>query len=246
MSLNLAGYEEKAQEAIKLFWGNRHAAVTKQELAGKVDAGERAGVTAGKNMDGFFALIVDLVEKNGLKDAKIHLMRRVLALPGYFRPTKLWDILVTRNGQLVAALEFKSQVGPSFGNNFNNRAEESIGTAVDLWTAYRESAFGEDAPRPFVGWLMLLEDCEESRVAIKEQSPHFPILKDLQGASYAERYNNLCRKLMLERLYSAATIIVSPREARESGAYKELSDITSLNNFVASFAGHIAAEAARK
>ncbi|UVC15293.1 PaeR7I family type II restriction endonuclease [Mesorhizobium onobrychidis] len=246
MGLNLVSYEDKAREAIKLFWGNRHAAVAKQKLAGKVDAGERAGVTAGKNMDGFFALIVDLVEKNGLKDAEIHLMRRVLTLPGYFRPTKLWDILIISKGHLVAALEFKSQVGPSFGNNFNNRAEESIGTAVDLWTAYRESAFGEDVPRPFVGWLMLLEDCAESRIAVRDKSPHFPVLKDLQCASYAERYNNLCRKLMLERLYSAATIIVSPRDAHDTGAYSELSDTTSLNNFVASFAGHIAAEAARK
>ena len=137
MALDLADYETRAREAIKLFWGNRQAAVEKQKLAGKVDQGERAGVTSGKNMDGFFTLIVALVEKNGLKDAEIHMQRRVLTLPGFFRPTKLWDILIIRRGHLIAALEFKSQVGPSFGNNFNNRTEEAIGTAVDLWTAYR-------------------------------------------------------------------------------------------------------------
>lgn len=246
MALDLANYEERTREAIKLFWGNRHAAVAKQKLAGKVDAGERAGVTAGKNLDGFFTLIVELVEKNGLKDAQVHLMKRVLTLPGYFRPTKQWDILITRNERLVAALEFKSQVGPSFGNNFNNRTEEAIGTAVDLWTLYRENGFGQDAPRPFVGWLMILEDCKESRAPIRDKSPHFPILADLQGASYSGRYNNLCRKLMQEQLYSAASIITTPRTAHEDGAYTEMSDITSMNNFVAAFAGHIAAEAARK
>ena len=83
--------------------------------------------------------------------------RKVLTLPGYFRPTKLWDLLIINHGHLVAALELKSQVGPSFGNNFNNRTEEALGTAVDLWTAYREGAFGESA-RPYVGWLMLVED----------------------------------------------------------------------------------------
>ena len=44
----------------------------------------------------------------------------MLTLPGYFRPTKLWDLLVTYKGQLIAAIELKSHVGPSFGNNFNN------------------------------------------------------------------------------------------------------------------------------
>src|SRR5690606_29783357 len=144
------------REAVKLFWGNREAARLKQLESGKADQGERAGVTAGKNMNGFLQLVAELAEANGLTDATILQDGRVLTLPGYFRPTKLWDLLILRKGHLVAALEFKSQVGPSFGNNFNNRTEEAIGTAVDLWTAYREGAFGEQ-PRPFVGWLMLLE-----------------------------------------------------------------------------------------
>jgi hypothetical protein len=245
MALDLADYETRAREAIKLFWGNRQAAVEKQKLAGKVDQGERAGVTSGKNMDGFFTLIVALVENNGLKDAEIHMQRRVLTLPGFFRPTKLWDILIIRRGHLIAALEFKSQVGPSFGNNFNNRTEEAIGTAVDLWTAYREGAFGKDHPRPFVGWLMLLEDCPESQAKVRDQSPHFPVMPDFQNASYGERYNILCRKLTEERLYSAASIIVSPRTAADTGDFRELGETTSLRNFVASFSGHIAAEAAR-
>jgi hypothetical protein len=28
---------------------------------------------------------------------------------------------------------------PSFGNNFNNRSEEAIGSASDIWIAYREA-----------------------------------------------------------------------------------------------------------
>lgn len=173
------------------------------------------------------------------------MQRRVLTLPGFFRPTKLWDILVLRRGHLVAALEFKSQVGPSFGNNFNNRTEEAIGTAVDLWTAYREGAFGKDHPRPFVGWLMMVEDCEESRAPVRDQSPHFPVFKEFQGASYGSRYNILCQRLIQERLYTAATIIMSPRSAADTGDYAELGETTSLKSFVASFAGHIAAEAVR-
>ncbi len=244
MSIDLADYENKAHEAVKAFWGNREAARQKQVESGKADQGERASVTAGKNMDGFLALAKDIVRLNGLEQAEICLQRRVLALPGYFRPTKLWDMLVINDGRLVAALEFKSQVGPSFGNNFNNRSEEAIGTAVDLWTAYREGAFGQ-TPRPFVGWLVLVEDCDRSRSPIRNDSPHFSVLEEFQETSYADRYNLLCQKLVQEQLYTTATVLLSPRASVDDGAYSELSEMTSLKTFITTLAGHAAAEAAR-
>lgn len=168
----------------------------------------------------------------------------MLTLPGYFRPTKLWDLLVVNEGRLVAALEFKSHVGPSFGNNFNNRKEEAIGTSHDLWTAYREGAFGKQA-RPFVGWLMVVEDATASRAPVKDQSPHFPVFQEFVGASYQKRYDILCQRLAQEQLYSAAAVIATPRSAVADGAYSELSAMAGLRSFVAALAGHIATEAAR-
>jgi hypothetical protein len=244
MTLNLVNYEKHAKASVRAFWGNRSAARQKQIDAGKADPGERAAVTAGKNMDGFIRLAIRLVEAKGLKNATIQTSKRVLTLPGFFRPTKLWDMLVLNNGRLVAAIEFKSQVGPSFGNNFNNRTEEAIGTAHDFWTAYRERAFGE-SPRPFVGWLMLVEDSPGSRKPVKDVSPHFPISKDFVQASYAERYKLLCEKLVLENLYTTATLMLSPRSASTTGQYSEMSEKTGLKTFVTTFAAHIAAEASR-
>jgi hypothetical protein len=244
MSLNLADYERQAREAVMAFWGNREAARQKQIEAGITDQGERAGVTGGKNMDGFTALIIDLVKANGLAHADIHLERKVLTLPGYFRPTKLWDILVMNEGRLVAGVELKSQVGPSFGNNFNNRTEEAIGTAHDFWTAYREDAFGKH-PRPFIGWLMLVEDAPKSRTPVQDRSRHFPVFPEFQRASYLRRYDLLCQRLVQEQLYTTASLIASPRSGKATGEYCELSELTSLKTFVTSFAGHIAAEAAR-
>lgn len=244
MPLDLADYEKKTAEAVMAFWGNRQKARQKQIEAGKADQGERAGVTGGKNMDGFIALVIDIVHANGLAHAQIHKQRAVLTLPGYFRPTKLWDLLVIHKGQLIAAIELKSQVGPSFGNNFNNRTEEAIGTAHDLKTAYREGAFGKQ-PVPFVGWLMLVEDAPASRSPVRDSSPHFPVFKEFQGASYLRRYDVLCQRLMQEQLYSTAAVMASPREACTTGTYESLSDMTSFKTFVTSLAGHIAAEAAR-
>lgn len=227
------------------FWGNREKARQKQIEAGKADQGERSSVTAGKNMDGFVALIIDIVNANGLAHADIHRVRRLVTLPGYFRPTKLWDLLVINRGNLVAAIELKSHIGPSFGNNFNNRTEEAIGTSHDLKLALREGAFG-DHPLPFVGWMIMVEDAAGSRSAVRDSSPHFPVFPEFQGASYLKRYDILCQRLIKEQLYSAASVIASPREAVTSGAYSDLSEMTSFKTFVTSLAGHVAAEAARQ
>lgn len=243
MSLDLADYETKARDAVMAFWGNREKARQKQIEAGNVDAGERGSVTAGNNMDGFIALVIDLVKANGLAHAAIHQQRKVLTLPGYFRPTKLWDLLVINEGRLIAAVELKSQVG-SFGNNFNNRTEEAIGTAHNFWTAYREGAFGKH-PRPFLGWLMMVEDAAGSRSSVRDSSPHFPVFPEFQGASYLKRYDLLCQRLVQEQLYTTASVLATPREAVNSGAFAELSELTNLKTFVTTLAGHIAAEAAR-
>lgn len=244
MALDLVDYDQKAREAVKAFWGNREAARLKQIESGKADQGGRAGVTAGKNMDGFLVLVLDLIRANGLAHAEIYQNRAMLTLPGYFRPTKLWDLLVLYKGELIAAIELKSQVGPSFGNNFNNRTEEAIGTAHDLWTAFREDAFGKQ-PRPFVGWLMMVEDAPGSRRPVRDSSPHFSVLDEFKGASYLKRYDLLCQRLVQEQLYTAATVIAAERSAVDSGAYSQLSPMTGIKSFVTAFAGHIAAEAAR-
>ena len=244
MSLDLVDYELKAREAVRAFWGNREAARQKQIESGKPDQGERAGVTAGKNMDGFLSLILDIIQANGLADAEIYQNRSMLTLPGYFRPTKEWDLLAIYKGELITAIELKSQVGPSFSNNFNNRTEEAIGTAHDFWTAYREEAFGKQ-PRPFVGWLMMVEDAPGSRRSVQERSPHFPVFEEFQGASYLQRYDLLCQRLVQEQLYTTAAIITAERNAVTTGEYAELSPMTNLKTFVSSLAGHIATQAAR-
>jgi len=230
LAIDLVNYEQKAREAVQAFWGNREKARQKQIESGKADQGERAGVTGGKNMDGFIALVIDIVRANGLDHADIHQQRRVLTLPGYFRPTKLWDLLVINNGRLVAALEFKSQVGPSFGNNFNNRTEEAIGSALDLWTAYREHAY-LTSPQPFLGYFFMLEDCAASNRPVKVQEPHFKVFPEFVGASYMRRYEIFCRKLVLERHYTAAAFLSSAAADGIEGRYSTQADDLSLERF---------------
>lgn len=244
MAINIKNYEKNTRRAVRAFWRNRQAANEKQKATGTRDSGERGSVTSGKNMNGFVELIVDIVSKNGLKNASIFQDRALLTLPGFYRPTKVWDLVVIYKGELIAAIELKSQVGPSFGNNFNNRVEEAIGAAKDIWTAYREGAFG-DQPRPFVGWMMLVEDTDKSRSPVKITSPHFAVFKEFNEASYQERYRIFCQKLIMEKMYDAASVITSPRKAISTGKYIELSQLTGIETFIATLAGHISAVSTR-
>jgi len=133
-----------------------------------------------------------------------------IELPGYYRPTKKWDLVVVHGGVLVAAIELKSQIGPSFGNNFNNRIEEGLGNAVDVWRAYEEGTFG--AVRPWLGYIFLLEDAPASTRPVKVARSIFPAEPAFTETSYAQRYQIFCRRLVRERLYDAACFLMSSSE----------------------------------
>jgi hypothetical protein len=177
--------QDRFQAAVQQFWTGRARAQQKKISGGRIDAGTRGAVTAGTHMGALEVLVVELFEETVLKRLDIK-TRAGLELPGYFRPEKKWDLLVVADDQLVIAVEFKSQVGPSFGNNYNNRVEEAVGNATDLWTAFREQRLGPT--RPFLGYFFLLEDEPRVHVPVHSNEPYFPIDPIFQNASYSRRY----------------------------------------------------------
>lgn len=205
----LADLEQRFQDAVQAFWDARDRQQQAQVTAGKIDAGTRGAVTGGAQMGALEVLLTDVLIGAGLAPSDIH-ARTALELPGYYRPEKKWDLLVVSGGQLVMAVEFKSQVGPSFGNNFNNRTEEAIGNAEDIWTAYREGRFGRRQP-PMLGYFFLLEDCPKVHASVKVAEPYFPVDPAFAGASYARRYELLCERLVLERKYTAACLTLATK-----------------------------------
>lgn len=230
-------------KAVARFWRSRLEQETNQgRRTGQRDYGGRSAVTGGRQLDGFVQLIRDLLWESGLRDEEVHVERRQTVLPGYFRPSKEWDLVVTLDGRLLATIEFKSQVGPSFGNNFNNRTEEAVGSAHDLLTAYREGAFCQ-SPRPWLGYLMLLEDCEASQRPVSVSEPHFPVFDEFRDASYSRRYQLLCRRLVRERLYDAACFLASSREAGLQGGFDEPDPEIGAANFAAALSAHARAHA---
>ena len=109
---------------------------------------------------------------------------RGLTIPGYFRPTKDWDIVVCNGRELGALVELKSQVG-SLGKNFNNRAEEAIGNAKDVRVAFTNGLLGTEAP--FVAFLMVLEDCDDVVRSRRTRSRFFTTDPELKDTPYAVR-----------------------------------------------------------
>ena len=224
--------EKKLREAIRHFWTTRETQAQKQGAkTGSRDAGARTAVTGGRQMDGFISLVRNYLCKNGLPKAHVYCEKRV-ELPGWYRPEKKWDLLVVADGHFLAGIEFKSQVG-SFGNNYNNRTEEAIGSASDVWAAYREGAFKPSA-RPWLGYMMLLEEAPDSTRPVRAQEPHFKVFPEFKDASYAKRYEILLTKLVRERLYDSACFLLSGAKSGPKGNYKEPAPELSFQNFMTS------------
>jgi hypothetical protein len=257
MSLQLLpiDFDAMVAKAVHAFWYSRSSGVVARSQGGARDA-----VVGGKNMDGFVRIVRDVVVHCGFDADDVHVRKSRVALPGFFRATKNWDVLVIHERRLLGVFEFKSQVG-SFGNNFNNRSEEVIGSAADLWVAHHHGAYGdgvrvsrnrvsEDPPAllnptlqadprpPFLAWLMLLEECPESLRAVRCDEPHYPVFDEFKDASYAKRYQILCERLVERQLYSAAALELTPAGTDQ---HRALSQATSIRNLFAEFAGRLLA-----
>jgi hypothetical protein len=231
--------EQQIAEAVAHYWLTRKAQTERQKKRGISDAGLRSAVTGGAQMDGFINLFTNLIVDAGI-DNRFLFRKKSLELPGFFRPTKEWDLLVVKNGHLVVVIEAKSQVGPSFGNNFNNRTEEAMGSALDLWTAFREGAFNGGV-QPFLGYFFMLEDSGASNRPVRVKEPHFRVFPEFVGASYMKRYELFCRKLVLERHYTSASFITSDRETGLKGTYREPTNDLSFSIFAKSLVSHVGA-----
>ena len=174
----------------------------------------------------------------GIPDADIHIKKKTL--PCYFRPSKDWDLIVKVKDDLIAVIEIKAHVG-SFGNNFNNRVEEALGSATDFWAAYRESTFKPSA-RPWLGYLMLLEDAPGStRDSKPKKLPHYPMRKEFEMISYCRRYEIFCERLVRERLYDATCFLTSRAKDGLDGQYSEPNKELSFDNFAVSLGARAAA-----
>lgn len=222
-------------DAVRAFWGVREAQTAKQVASGVVDAGTRGSVTAGKHLAPLEIAVANLFlsDPDLGPDLEIRYGGRHV-LPGYYRRAKSWDLVVLYRGVLVAAIEFKSQVG-SIGNNHNNRTEEALGNSVDLWRAHEDEFFG--VVKPWLGFVMLLEKSEESTRVVGGDPALFPVDPAYEQVSYLDRYRVTFRRMLAEGKYDAVVVAASERG---QGVYDEPDVRLSFATFEAQIAGRLA------
>lgn len=227
--LSTERYQYLISASIAAFWQTRNSQSFSQKIK---DRGTRGAVTGGKQLDGFIEMLATIARDLGIPDSCIHTKRNYL--PGFFRPSKNWDLIIISPKQhLIAAVEFKSQVG-SFGNNFNSRVEEALGSAVDLWTAFKEGGFRQ-SQQPWLGYGIVVEENFKSTGRVSVQEPHFKVRPEFLHTSYLDRYVLFCQKLMQERHYNSTTLISTPNESIFGYPSRDL----SLDTFLLSYMGFL-------
>lgn len=238
LQINIPNEQEvrqAVQNSLKHFWDVR-----------------KEGVLHGRTMDAFEQNIKNFLIQNGVLEEHITSGREA-TVPGFYRVSKNWDILVYKpleNGKnlLLAAIELKSMYG-SVGNNLNNRSEEAIGSAYDLQQANirlhlsgNDSVFG----RPFMGYIFVLGEHDDNKKGSRIIIPLFEaddvfITQDAEGKiipeSYETRAEVLVKRLVESDLYTSGTFIIA--NANDYRLYTEPSQELGFYQFVAKMLGDV-------
>lgn len=81
---------------------------------------------------------------------------------------------------------------------------------------------------------MLIEEAPGSLSPVRAREPHFKVFPEFRDASYAKRYEILLTKLVRERMYDAACLLMSNGADGLKGIYREPAAELNFQNFIAS------------
>lgn len=231
MSDILPNYSELVSDAVASYWAVRDDQAARSRVQGVLNTGTRAEVTGGRHLDDLQALLVRVFVDAGIPARMMEVRKR--PIPGYFRRDKSWDLVVTVASRVVGIIELKSMTGNQPGQNYNNRTDEALGQAMDVWTAVERGLI--DTPlRPWLGYFMLLEDNAASSAAVQPRNPVWPADPVFNGSSYAQRYGIFFDRMVRERLLDAACLVL----ARRSDSRVDFpSEALSFQSFAAAIHG---------
>jgi hypothetical protein len=158
-------------------------------------------------------------------------------LPGFYRPRKRWDMAARYKSALVAAVEFKSQVG-SVGKNINNRFEEALGTGTDTWAAQKNlDAYG--TVPPWLAYVFVLREDAETERRERPIDALFPADPAFKGMSYSERYQEMLRRFLGDNIYQAGWFITTKMDEAKRISYAEPLAIASGKTFRTAVQGRV-------
>ena len=194
------------------------------------------GTRSGRHIAPLAAKIAEDMQRVGYDANSIFLDDLNVTLPGWFRPSKKWDITAFENDVLVAAIELKS-INSSFGNNANNRAEEALGSASDVDYATHNHLLEPNDLPPNFGYVLLVrktpESTRKSRVGAKSR---YAFDSEFENASYVDRFVTLGKRLLRERIYQAVWVAAVDLE---NGVVEEPDPLMTYDKFIAHLKGWI-------
>jgi hypothetical protein len=222
--------DDPTQAAVSLFWTTRA-----DQIAALGDGGLAGGAArAAGHMNGIRDLVRSIFIDAGMpKDSVVY----EPYLPGFYRARKRWDMAIRYKGALVAALEFKSQVG-SVGKNINNRFEEALGSGTDTWAAQKKFAAYGEVP-PWLGYVFVLREDEETEEPGRPTDALFPPDPAFNGMSYNERYQEMLRRFMGDNIYQAGWFITTKTDEDGKVSYAEPLATASGKAFRAAVEGRV-------
>lgn len=192
--------EEKARitHAIEQWFISKDAQGQKSQGKGNPQAGSRSRVTGGGHLNGINQLVVDEIERAGAVGLELRVNRRAV-LPGWYRGSKAWDLLVLQHGSPILAVEYKSMAG-SEGKNLNNRTDEALGIAEDAREAERRGGLPRHLRRAYIFLMEATPEATKPRLGIR---PDF----GFHGKSYLERLAVTAKRMRDAELYHLVWVI---------------------------------------
>lgn len=228
----------ETSDAVQWYWETLSGQAKAQRESENSTRGRRAEVLGGGQMDGFAGLVEDILVDTGVPRESVK-HDYYATLPGFYRPEKEWDTAVVHDDELLAVIEYKSQAS-SFGNNLNNRTEEAVGSFTDLLEAYEDGVFAP-SPAPWIGYLFLMAENDQSQNVPRLREVNFEVDDEFRGATYLDRVEHFCLRMVRQRLVNEAAFVLSDEERGLEGEFWEPNAELRFERFTRSLAAHVQA-----
>ena len=86
---------------------------------------------------------------------------------------------------------------------------------------------------------MLMANNEASRNTPNLREPNFPADDEFQGATYVDRMELLCLRMLRKRLVNGAAFILSDRDDGIEGRYREPNEELRFERFARALTAHV-------
>ena len=197
----------RIDHALRTWLDVRRTQAEASVASGRGQEGRRSAVTGGRHLEAIHQLVVDEIHATGATGLHMH-KNQGATLPGFYRATKSWDLVLMQGSIPVLAVEYKSMLG-SEGKNLNNRADEIFGMAEDTRQAEANELLPPQMRRAYI--FVMADNRDTSRpVGVSRTLGRADPIFD--GASYVKRMAIMLRRMRDTGLFHMTWAVAVKKE----------------------------------